>query len=136
MGGEAGGWWAMAVMHGLGPAGGLGRILRLYMLLAVGNQVQLAPNTRQKAIGCKPAAANQQLPACLQKSTQCCGWCRPCRGMTPCEWLDMSGGMVAGSLMVPSQVRNREAESEHIHVCKSRSMATTTASGRSPCGQR
>ncbi|PRW32830.1 hypothetical protein C2E21_8028 [Chlorella sorokiniana] len=25
------------------------------------------------------------------------------RGMTPCEWLDMSGGMIAGSLMVPSQ---------------------------------
>lgn len=27
------------------------------------------------------------------------------RGMTPAEWLDMSGGMIAGSLMVPSQVR-------------------------------
>lgn len=61
---------------------------------------------------------------------------RPRRGMTPCEWLDMSGGMVAGSLMVPSQVRNREAESAHASVCNSRSMAATTASGRSPCGQR
>ena len=30
--------------------------------------------------------------------------CVRCRGVTPCEWLDMSGGMIAGSLMVPSQV--------------------------------
>ncbi len=27
------------------------------------------------------------------------------RRITPCEWLDMSGGLIAGSLMVPSQGR-------------------------------